>query len=112
MAKTLKVCNCNQTLPLDGAALAKALRQGKPVTVHTELCRRELAAFEAAVKEGEDLLVACTQEAPLFGEIAETANPQALVKFANIRETAGWSKEAKTATPKIAALLAAAGCAW
>lgn len=108
MTKTLKVCSCNRTLPLDGAALTKALRQGKPVTVHTELCRRELAVFEAAVKEGEDLLVACTQEAPLFGEIAETANPQASVKFANIRETAGWSKEAKTATPKIAALLAAA----
>lgn len=108
MTKTLKLCNCNRTLPLDGVALAKALRQGKPVTVHTELCRREVAAFEAAVKEGEDLLVACTQEAPLFEEIAETANQAASVKFANIRETAGWSKEAKAATPKIAALLAAA----
>ena len=106
--KTLKVCNCNKTLPLDGAALAKALREGKPVTIHSELCRKEIGAFEGAVKGAEELLVACTQEAPLFSEIAEGLNSQAAVKFVNIRETAGWSKEAKAATPKIAALLAAA----
>lgn len=95
-------------MPLDGAALAKALKERTPATVHTELCRREIGAFEAAVKSGDELLVACTQEAPLFGEIAETASPHASVRFVNIRETAGWSKEARTATPKIAAILAAA----
>ena len=53
---------------------------------------------------GEPLIVGCTQEAPLFSETAEGAD----VTYANIRETAGWSKDASTAGPKMAALLAAA----
>ena len=46
----------------------------------------------------------CTQEAPLFSEIAGDA----AVTYANIRETAGWSKDGAAAGPKMAALLAAA----
>ncbi|MGH8705775.1 MAG: 4Fe-4S binding protein, partial [Burkholderiales bacterium] len=49
-----------------------------------------------------------TQEAPLFAELAATAQSQAKISFLNIREAAGWSAEAKSAGPKIAALLAAA----
>jgi ferredoxin len=70
------------------------------------LCRAELERFRAAVADGGPLTVACTQEAPLFTEIA--SNNEAALTFVNIRETAGWSKDAKTATPKIAALIAAA----
>ena len=54
------------------------------------------------------MIVACTQEAPLFGEIAEGAGAQADLRFVNIREQAGWSAEGAQALPKIAALLAAA----
>src|SRR3546814_194106 len=57
---------------------------------------------------GQPVVVACTQEAPLFREIAAEDNPDAVLDFVNIREAAGWSDEAKAATPKIAALLAAA----
>ena len=52
-------------------------------------------------------MVACTQEAPLFGELAEEKGDQDIV-FANIRERAGWSDAKKKALPKIAALLAEA----
>src|SRR3546814_20342629 len=44
----------------------------------------------------------------LFQEIAAEDNPAATLEFVNIRESAGWSDEAAAATPKIAALLAAA----
>ncbi|HUJ88211.1 MAG TPA: 4Fe-4S binding protein [Burkholderiales bacterium] len=105
--KTLKVCNCNGTLPLDAKALAAALRLGAPLTVHGELCRKQAGAFQAALGEPE-LLVACTQEAPLFAELAQAAQSKAALRFVNIREAAGWSAEGRRATPKIAALIAAA----
>ncbi len=105
--KTLKLCNCNRTMTLDARALAAALGSGKPVEIHTELCRKEMAAFEAAARGGE-CVVACTQEAPLFAEVAEGIGAKGDLKFVNIREVAGWSAEGRHATPKIAALLAAA----
>ncbi|MGP1678509.1 MAG: 4Fe-4S dicluster domain-containing protein [Burkholderiales bacterium] len=106
--KTIKLCDCNQTMALDAKALAIALKLGSPITIHTELCRREAGAFHEAL-QGGDCLVACTQEAPLFAELADQAGAKHELKFVNIRETAGWSKESKQATPKIAALLALAG---
>jgi hypothetical protein len=54
------------------------------------------------------VLVACTQEAVLFSELAQGAQSQAELRFVNIREMAGWSAEGRQATPKVAALLAAA----
>jgi len=106
--KTLKVCNCNRTMALDARALAAALQSGAPLTIHTELCRREVGEFSAAVAAGGECVVACTQEAPLFAELNESAGAKSELKFVNIRETAGWSAEGGAATPKIAALLALA----
>jgi ferredoxin len=105
--KTLKVCSCNKTMALDAKALSSALRLSQPIRVHTELCRKEVGSFQEALKE-EACVVACTQEAPLFSEIAEGAGSRTELKFINIREHAGWSAEGATATPKIAALLALA----
>lgn len=106
--KTTKVCNCNRSMRLDGGLLGKALQAQSPVTVHSELCRRELGAFEAALGCGGEVLVACTQEAALFSEVAEAAKFDGLLRFVNIRETAGWSGDGDKATPKAAALIAAA----
>jgi ferredoxin len=108
MAKDKLICNCNRTMPLDGKALGRALKLGNAPHVHTELCRKHLAAFEAAVRNGNDLVVACTQEAPLFDELHEELKGTGAIRFVNIRETAGWSADSKQATPKIAALLALA----
>ena len=107
-SKNILVCNCNKTMPLDAKALTRALQLKSPVVIHHELCRHQASAFESGVKQGGDVLVACTQEARLFGELAEQIDPNAEVSFVNIREQAGWSVEADKATPKIAALLAAA----
>jgi ferredoxin len=108
MAKDKLICNCNRTMPLDGKALAGALKSGAPLIISTELCRRQVSTFEAAVKKGEDLVVACTQEAPLFGELHEQFSGAGNLQFVNIREAAGWSAEGARTTPKIAALLALA----
>jgi ferredoxin len=110
-------------MPLDAPALGRALGQTPGAstdglaTVHTLLCRREAGTFQRAAKataaSGEELLVACTQEQRLFLELNEETAGSAPVdvrpiRFVNIRETAGWSRDAKAATPKIAALIAAA----
>ena len=71
------------------------------------LCQKELAAF--AGRAAGDVVVACTQEARLFGDVAEEGGKTQTIRFVNIRETGGWSADAKAATPKIAALLALAG---
>jgi ferredoxin len=105
--KTIKLCSCNGTMALDAKALAAALKQGAPLIVNTELCRKEAGLFQAALGESE-VLVACTQEAALFAELAQAAEAKGKLDFVNIRETAGWSAEGKRATPKIAALLAMA----
>ena len=105
--KTLKVCSCNKTVAIDGRALAAALKAGAPIQVHSELCRKDAAAYQAVVGDA-DLIVACTQEAPLFGEIAEAAGARPALKFVNLREQAGWSGEGAQALPKIAALVAMA----
>ncbi|BDX21752.1 4Fe-4S ferredoxin [Polynucleobacter sp. TUM22923] len=96
------VCNCNGTMPLDSKAL------GMPI--HTSLCRQEVGLAMKAMNGDEALIIACTQESALFAELAEQSE-KALVaplRFVNIREIAGWTQEAKTSGPKIAALLALA----
>jgi ferredoxin len=113
--KTL-ICDCNKTMPLDPAALAKGLGPDASdglQALHTTLCRREAGAFQRAAKGGDDLVVACTQESRLFVELnAQTEGApgpgERPIRFVNIRETGGWSKDARSAMPKIAALLAAA----
>ena len=106
-------------MPLNAKVLGEALNEA--LTLHTTLCRREAGAFQnaalVAASSGDDLVVACTQESRLFTELAEqTEGMPALqqrhqerpIRFINIRETGGWSKDADKAMPKIAALLALA----
>ncbi|MGY0790618.1 4Fe-4S binding protein [Azospirillum argentinense] len=115
--RTVLVCDCAHSMALDGKALARACGAAAgaegDLSVATQLCRTQLDRFEARVAEGAPLLVACTQEAPLFAEIAaqdnpNADNPDAALAFTNIRERAGWSEEGALAGPKIAALLAEA----
>ncbi len=94
-------------MPLQPQALGVALNEN--LTLHSTLCRREAGAFQKAIQSGDDVVVACTQEKRLFAEIGEqTSGATSVIKFVNIRETGGWSKDAASAMPKIAALLAAA----
>lgn len=106
---TLLVCNCQRTMEIDAAALAEGLGRSSPLPIHTELCRAGLASFEKAVAAGGSVHVACTQEAPLFREVAgEMAAEGTSLQFTNIRENAGWCEAKGSATAKMAALLAEA----
>ncbi|WP_096669564.1 4Fe-4S binding protein [Polaromonas sp. AET17H-212] len=101
------ICDCNQTMPLQPQTLGTALDE--KLTLHSTLCRREAGAFQKAVQSGDDVVVACTQETRLFAELAQqTEGATSVIKFVNIRETGGWSRDAAKASPKIAALLAVA----
>ena len=102
----LKLCNCNGTMSLDAKALETACGAPGPIPIHSQLCKKELSAFQTAIAEDTECLVACTQEAPLFAELA--GERVSTLKFFNIRETAGWSAEGAQSTPKIAALIALA----
>ncbi len=107
-SQRLLVCNCQRTMEIDGERLAEALGRPGPLTVHTELCRGQVAAFEAELATGAAVTVACTQEAPLFREVAGEKGGEASLSFVNIRERAGWCSAKAAALPKMAALLAEA----
>ncbi|SFM06293.1 4Fe-4S binding domain-containing protein [Variovorax sp. OV329] len=99
-------------MPLEPKTLGAALPDKRELPLHTTLCRREAPAFQRAItgSGGDEVVVACTQEQRLFTELAEqTPGATSPIRFVNIRETGGWSRDARTAMPKIAALLAAAG---
>lgn len=91
-------------MEVDGDAIAAALGRA-PIAVHGALCRGGIEAYRAALGESGELLVACTQEAPLFREVAAEAGADTSLAFTNIRERAGWC-EGGPATAKMAALLA------
>jgi len=103
--RNILICSCDDTMPLDGAALARVCR-GADVIEGRQLCRVELERFRKLAAGGAPLTVACTQESPLFEQVAGELKGAAPLSFVNIRETAGWSKDAKAAGPKMAALLA------
>ena len=56
-------------MPLQEKTLGAAL--GEELQRHSSLCRREAGAFQQAIRGGEEIVVACTQEKRLFGEIAQ-----------------------------------------
>ena len=107
--RTILVCSCEGTMPLDADALQRACR-GAQVTTANQLCRAEIGRFRAAVASGDAVTVGCTQEAPLFTEVSQegAAQRDIAISFANVRETAGWSADAASAGPKMAALLSVA----
>ena len=93
--RNIVICSCEDTMPLDPQAVRRGCG-GSQVTTARQLCRAELDRYRAAVATGDALMVGCTQEAPLFSEIAATSR-DADIRFANIRETAGWSADAANA---------------
>jgi ferredoxin len=105
--RNILICSCDDSMPLDVEAVQRVCR-GAEVTTGRQLCRAELERFRKTAAGGEPILVACTQEAPLFAEIASETKGAGALSFVNIRETAGWSSDAKSAGPKMAALIAAA----
>ena len=84
------ICSCDDTMPVDGATVERVCR-GAKVIEGRQLCRAELDRFRTIAAAGDAITVACTQEAPLFSEIAGESPDRGALTFVNIRETAGWS---------------------
>jgi len=104
--RNILICSCEDTVPLDGEKVRRACRDSV-VIEGRQFCRAELDRVRKAAAGGEPIVIACTQEAPLFNEVAEESGADAPT-FVNIRETGGWAKDAAKAGPKMAALIAAA----
>ena len=102
--RTILVCSCEDTMPLDAAAIERGCRGADVVAGRISAGPRS-SASRSWREGGGEIVVGCTQEAPLFSELAGEG---VALSFANIRETAGWSKDAAKAGPKMAALIAAA----
>ena len=100
------LCDCNHGFALDAGRLASSA--DALVQCHHALCGAELPALEASLSSGQRVHVACTQETALFGELAEAQGAGERIRFFNLREHAGWSAQSTAATPKLAALIAAA----
>jgi len=103
--RNILICSCDDTMPLDGEKMRRACRDSV-VIEGRQFCRAELDRVRKAAADGEPIVIACTQEAPLFSEVAEEIGASAPT-FVNIRETGGWAKDAAKAGPKMAALIAA-----
>jgi len=104
--RQILVCSCEDSMPLDVEGLRRNCRNAV-ITSGRQLCRAEIGKFRTLAADHDALTVACTQEAAVFTDALADTDDTAL-SFVNIRETAGWSREADKAGPKIAALLAAA----
>lgn len=104
--RTIFACSCEQTMDVDFGALAKAC--GGKLVEGRQFCGAELDRVRGALSKPGDITIACTAQAHLFREAAEDLGDVANVAFVNVRETAGWSSEGAQATPKMAALIAAA----
>lgn len=111
METKVLACSCNHTVALDGALKALPARPAMRVERVDSLCRRDLSRFLDAVEGTDDVLVTCTQEAPVFRELAEGKRSVAPLRFVNIRELAGWGEQGERAGPKISALVAMAAAA-
>jgi ferredoxin len=105
--RQILICSCEDTMRLDADAVRRGCG-GASVATARHLCRAEIERFRDAAATGEPLIVGCTQEAPLFSELAAEIKTSAPLTFVNVRETAGWSNQGAEAGPKMAALIAAA----
>jgi ferredoxin len=103
----LLVCDCERSMHVDIRRIADALGVPPPA-LQTRLCTAQTPNFLHAVASGDPVTVCCTQEAPLFADLALEQSAEARLRFVNIRERAGWSEEGSESTAKMAALIAEA----
>ena len=94
-------------MPDYGDDVARGCR-GAEVASGDQLCGAELDRVRAILRGADAVTIGCTQQAPLFTEVAEELGFAGELAFANIRETAGWSDAGADAGPKAAALMAMA----
>ncbi|NDR56790.1 4Fe-4S dicluster domain-containing protein [Aliiruegeria sabulilitoris] len=103
MPEKLILCSCLGSQAPDAEALS-TVGGLKCSRMHSNLCGEELPLAEKAISEG-GAIIACAQEQERFEEIAADLGVD-IPGFVDLRDRAGWSDEADSAGPKMAALLA------
>jgi ferredoxin len=104
--RTILVCSCETTMPAFGESVARGC-VGALIESGDQLCGG-LSRVRSILGGADALTIACTQQEPLFREVAEELGYSGELAFANIRETGGWSDQAEASGPKAAALIALA----
>lgn len=111
--KTLLLCSCDKTQPVDINTLKAAIQAEEAVKVD-QLCTNELGVAVQHLSGTNDVLIACGQQATLFerlaDEIEQEAGQVAPLDFIDLRDRAGWAPKgakSKRIAAKQSALLAA-----
>ena len=106
--RQILICSCEDTMPLDArrSRAAAGARRWRP---RASSAAPSSSGSAQAAASGEPLTVACTQEAPLFAEVAGRGvrGPDRLRQYP--RDRPAGRREAGKAGPKMAALLACRG---
>lgn len=103
MRKSLVLCDCSGTQPIDKDLIEQACGISCS-TVHSQLCTAQPILAADAIKAG-DTIIACAQERERFEEIAADLDAET-PQFLDLRDRAGWSDEGAASGPKMAALVA------
>ncbi|MDQ9169681.1 4Fe-4S binding protein [Oxalobacteraceae bacterium R-40] len=108
MAEQFKICSCNRSMPLNAESGQKlaAVLDAQMLSVSTQLCSRDMQSFVQAAGGGDTVIIGCTQERPLFNELAQENNAYAPLRFVDLKSLAGRDGQARPVLPKMAALLA------
>lgn len=102
MPKSLILCNCMSSQEVDAEGLAKATGLNvKPAC--NALCTSQLDRAEEAISS-EDAILCCTQEARVFEALAEDLGVAA-PPLLDLRDRAGWTRDAPSIFPKMSALV-------
>ncbi len=105
MSKTLILCDCLGSQNLDAKAIEAA--SGLPCSrIHTALCTDQIDDAAKVIAAG-NALIACQQERARFEALATEIEAE-VPGFVDLRDRAGWSDDATSVTPKMAALAAEA----
>ena len=91
--KNVFLCTCNGTMPLD-ATRSRGARAAGAAAVHTVMCQRELAHF-AGQRGAATWSSRARRSSGCWAKWREEARQGAAIRFVNIRETGGWSAEAR-----------------
>ncbi len=104
-SKQLILCDCLGSQSIDKETIEAAT--GLPCSpVHNALCTRQIDIAMAAIKD-DGAVIACQQESARFTDLAYEIDAKT-PDFVDLRDRAGWSDDAASKSPKMAALVAAA----
>ncbi len=102
----LLLCSCTGSMSIDASSAQKAAG-AQAVSTCEFLCKNDLGMAADALSQEGTTLIACSQQADQFDQLAEEVNAPGRLLTADIRDRAGWTDDAD-AFAKQSALLAEA----